>query len=147
MALSFDAIEHGILRKAAWKYGFGYIKNPFLSKEIEDLEVKQADARIHFALNCGAKSCPKIAIYTAKNLNEDLDRNAKAFLKENSVYKASEKTVHTTPLFSWYRGDFGGEEEILNLLKNYGIIPATKDIEIKYTDYDWTMKLDNYAKR
>ncbi len=146
MALSFDEIEHGILRKSAWKYGLGYIKNPFVSNEIEDLEVMQTDPRIHFALNCGAKSCPKIAIYTAKNLDRVLAINAEAFLKENSVYKKAEKTVHTTPLFSWFKGDFGGDEEILKLLKSYGIIAATEDIEIKYTDYDWTMKLDNYAK-
>lgn len=146
ISLSFDDIEHSILRKAEWKYGFGYIKNPFISDEIENLQVKETDQRIHFALNCGAKSCPKIAIYSDHNLDEELNTNAKAFLKENSNYNPSKKVIYTTPLFSWFKGDFGGEKEILTLLKYYGIIPAIEEVEIKYQDYDWTMKLDNYAK-
>ena len=59
----------------------GYIKNPFLSDELENLQVAESDYRIHFALNCGAKSCPAIRIYSAKDLDRELELNTKAFLE------------------------------------------------------------------
>lgn len=35
--------------------------------------IQQVDPRIHFALVCGAKSCPPIKLYTPENLDEGLD--------------------------------------------------------------------------
>ena len=60
---SFDDIEHVILRKKQWKYGLGFINKPFVSKLSEALSVQKLDSRIHFALNCGAKSCPPTRVY------------------------------------------------------------------------------------
>jgi Protein of unknown function, DUF547 len=37
------------------------------------------DKRIHFALVCGAKSCPPIRVYTPDELDEGLDAAAAAF--------------------------------------------------------------------
>ena len=37
------------------------------------------DKRIHFALNCGAKSCPPIKVYTPEALEEGLQSAAAAF--------------------------------------------------------------------
>jgi hypothetical protein len=41
--------------------------------------VDPVDARIHFALVCGAKSCPPIKLYSAANLDEGLGAAAEAF--------------------------------------------------------------------
>ena len=41
--------------------------------------VQPMDKRIHFALVCGAKSCPPIRVYTAEDLDEGLDAAASAF--------------------------------------------------------------------
>lgn len=41
--------------------------------------VKDMDKRIHFALNCGAKSCPPIKVYTPDTLEEGLQSAATAF--------------------------------------------------------------------
>ncbi|MBB3696738.1 DUF547 domain-containing protein [Flammeovirga yaeyamensis] len=57
---SLDDIEHGILRKLNFKYGLGYVPLLFADKVIKELAVEKLDYRIHFALNCGAKSCPPI---------------------------------------------------------------------------------------
>jgi hypothetical protein len=37
------------------------------------------DPRIHFALNCGAKSCPPVRVYTPATLEEGLSGAAEAF--------------------------------------------------------------------
>ena len=34
--------------------------------------LSKMDARIHFALVCGAKSCPPIRVYSPENLDEAL---------------------------------------------------------------------------
>ena len=41
--------------------------------------VQPMDKRIHFALVCGAKSCPPIRVYTPDELDEGLDAAAAAF--------------------------------------------------------------------
>ena len=38
------------------------------------------DPRIHFGLNCGAKSCPPIRVYSPTNLDSQLNRAAASFL-------------------------------------------------------------------
>jgi len=69
---SLDDMEHGILRKYRYKYSLGFIPSLFLKRRIQTLEVDQIDYRIHFALNCGAASCPPIAFYDPERwmLNE-----------------------------------------------------------------------------
>ena len=41
--------------------------------------VEPVDQRIHFALVCGAKSCPPIKVYTPQSLEEGLDSTTAAF--------------------------------------------------------------------
>ncbi len=41
--------------------------------------VSPMDPRIHFALVCGAKSCPPIKVYTPTSLQEGLDSATMAF--------------------------------------------------------------------
>lgn len=52
------------LRKHRWKWSFGYLPNPFELILIRNLAVQKVDCRIHFALNCGPKSCPQIGFNT-----------------------------------------------------------------------------------
>lgn len=42
-------------------------------------KVEEVDKRIHFALNCGAKSCPPIKLFTPDTLEEGLQSAAAAF--------------------------------------------------------------------
>ncbi|MEN8928547.1 MAG: DUF547 domain-containing protein, partial [Flavobacteriales bacterium] len=61
--LSFSDIEHGIIRKSQSPIGGGYIRRILRPRWERKLRVDKKDWRIHFALNCGAKSCPPVAIY------------------------------------------------------------------------------------
>ena len=51
------------------------------------------DPRIHFALVCGAKSCPPIKVYTSGALEEGLEAAASAFC---------EGGLHLLLLLQWY---------------------------------------------
>ena len=144
--LSFDDIEHGILRSSTLKLSLGYAKNPFASDFESKFRVKKTDERIHFVLNCGAKSCPTVGIYSAVNFDNEVDKVAKAFLHSVSDYDPEADVVNTTVLFSWFRGDFGGISGILNTLIRYEVLPEGSEAEVNYQEYDWTMNLDNYVE-
>lgn len=59
--LSLDDIEHGILRGSSSKYGLGYLSRLFPDGFERRHRLSSIDPRIHFALNCGAASCPAIS--------------------------------------------------------------------------------------
>lgn len=141
--LSFDDIEHGIIRKSKIKLSLGYLNKWFVSSWERKLRVDKVDWRIHFALNCGAKSCPPVAIYSAENLNKELDFMTKEYLKEQTTYNKKTKTVTSVALISWFLGDFGGNSGAKDLLFNYVITPE-KPKKLEFKTYDWTLLLDNY---
>ncbi len=142
--VSFATIEHGIIRKSQWDKGLGYVPNPFPGNFERKLRVENRNYHIHFALNCGAKDCPPIAIYQPNNLEEQFNKGTKRFLKATSTYDTVKNEVKVTSLFSWFRGDFGGEIGIKNILKEYEIIPQTANRNLVYKDYDWTLDLHNF---
>lgn len=144
--LSFDGIEHGILRASSLKLSMGYAKDPFAPEFETKFRMQKTDERIHFVLNCGARSCPPVGIYSAVNFDREVDKVARAFLNSVSDYDAKAKKVNTTVLFSWFRGDFGGLSGIRRTLIRYDVIPKQSEAEINYKDYDWTMQLDNYVE-
>ena len=116
----------------------------FYSDEFErKLRVNKRDFRIHFALNCGAKDCPPVAIYTPDRVLQQFEANSIIFLKKTTRFK-NDKTVCITPLFNWFRGDFNGKNGIKKILKRYGLIETTAGITLEFAGYDWTLKLDNY---
>lgn len=109
------------------------------------MRVRQRDGRIHFALNCGAKSCPPVAVYDASRIDEQLDKSSSAYLNETSSYKVDENKIYVTSLFSWFRGDFGGIKGVKNnFLKKYNVIPQESNPSVSFSTYDWTLYLGNY---
>jgi hypothetical protein len=141
--MSFDDIEHGIIRDSRVKLGLGFLKKWFPPMFERKLRIHPRDGRIHFALNCGAKSCPPVAIYDERYIYEQLDEIAADYLKK--ITTVENNAIMTTPLFSWFRGDFGGKSGIKTTLKNYGIIESTKGLTISFKNYDWTLSTGNYT--
>lgn len=140
--MSFSDIEHGILRHSKYEYSLGYITNPFAPKWERTLRVEDLDYRLHFGLNCGAKSCPPVRVYHLEDFEIEIDQNAKQYLMEISEYTKSKKRVATTALFSWFRGDFGGKQGVKTILKKYGVVRTDEPIRsISYKDYDWTLTI------
>ena len=141
--ISLDDIEHGILRRSKLKWSLGYLNKLFPSSFEKKFRVEKLDYRIHFALNCGAKSCPPIAFYEPDKINSQLNLATKAYLKSESVYK-QDNSVHIPVLFKWFKADFGGNKTVLQILKVNKIVPENANPNIKYNKYDWTLYLDNY---
>jgi Protein of unknown function, DUF547 len=93
------------------------------------------DARIHFAINCAAKSCPPLynKAFTSDKVQSLLDVRTKAFLTSKSNTLA-EKKVKISKIFDWYKADFG---ELTAFLSKYSTVKVVKDAVVEFGEYDW----------
>lgn len=145
LTLSLDDIEHGILRRGMSKLSLGYVKAFFKYVKLKKYQPTYFDCRIHFALNCGAKSCPPIAFYRADHIDAQLDLATKSFIGSETKINFNTKTISTTRLFLWYYYDFGGKKGILKLI-NSAIDLNDERWKIQYNQYSWNIHLHNFSK-
>lgn len=149
---SFQDLEHGIMRgnrKAPYSLSPQFSRNDPRLK----ISTKEVDYRIHFALNCGAVSCPPVKNFTKQGIEEELRIVSQAFCEDDSNVRidTENRTVYLSKIFSWYQEDFGkSNSQLLETLKS--CLRGTKEYElkellfhvrmssvkIKYVNYDWS---------
>ena len=142
--ISLDIIEHGILRRSKVKWGLGYIGKIFPSKFEKKFRVDSVDSRIHFALNCGAKSCPPILFYEPALINHQLDMVAKNYIGNEMKFSPDSSLVYLPKTMNWFRGDFAGKSGMMKLLHRLQLIPADISPSISFKNYNWQLSLKNY---
>lgn len=145
---SLDDIEHGILRGNRPHPATGHVC--FKSEDPRcKFSVREVDPRIHFALVCGAKSCPPIQVYSPANLERGLLAAARNFC-EQEIDVTEEKMVTLSKIFQWYGSDFGeNPQEILSKCLPYlseekqqglrQLLDNTTDLTVIYKEYDWSL--------
>ncbi len=155
--LSLNDIEHGILRRGYSMFTLGYLRRPPFLRDgfFRQHEPTQRDPRIHFALNCGAKSCPPIAAYTREGLDDQLTLATQGYLDQHVEFHpdargrfagvGSAGRVRVPRVMLWFRGDFGGRSGILDFLRQYDCLPAGVNPRISYHDWDWAFDPADYA--
>lgn len=143
-AFSLDKIEHGILRRSKIKWSLGYLNKIFPGKTEKELRVDTLDYRLHFALNCGAKSCPPIAFYKPETIHLQLETATLTYLSGGAEYDSTTNVLKLPALLSWFRRDFGGKKKIVALLKTKQLLPPTVKPVIHFKQYDWTLYSDNF---
>lgn len=105
--VSLDDIEHGFIRANRGhpiRLGLPQL-GPWNPRRRWVLKV--LDPRIHFALNCGAASCPPIRSYDPETIDQQLDLATAVFLSENVRVDHQARRLDLSRIFLWYRGDFG----------------------------------------
>jgi len=109
---TLSELENGVLRgnrKAPSHLGvhFSSVGDPRLGMA---LRADQVDPRVHFALNCGAKSCPPVNDYTEEALDEEMSLATRFFANDGDNLKidisAGSTTVMLSKIVSWYAEDF-----------------------------------------
>jgi len=117
LVLSLDEIEHGILRGNR-RRPFGLLR-PFGRRDPRRaLCVDPMDPRIHFALNCGARSCPPVGVYRAGAIEQQLDMAARNFANQEVVLEGPGR-IACSKIFRWYRADFAAAGGLAPLLLRY----------------------------
>jgi glutaredoxin len=150
---SFSDLENGILRGNRIPPGhaqplFGY------GDPRRDLSLSTVDPRIHFALNCGASSCPPIKKYTTDAIEEELRIVAMSYAESDDNIRLDEEhdTLYLNQIFNWYGPDFGRNSmEVARTLVGYlrgnkrqilermlGKENGTNTINLSFLPYDWS---------
>ena len=100
------------------------------------------DPRIHFALNCASLGCPTLPseAFNPDRLEEQLAREAKAFVKAERNVKVEGGKVRLSSIFKWYRGDFEKAEAkgLAAYIRSVGG-DVPEGAEIEFADYDWAL--------
>lgn len=126
------------------KWSLGYLNKFFPSPFEKKQRVETVDYRIHFSLNCGAKSCPPIAFYKPDQLDKPLDMATNVYLQSEAEFDEKENLVALPAIMGWFRGDFGGKKKMVELLHQLKIVPTDKAPAITFKKYNWSLFLENY---
>lgn len=145
VVLTADDVEHGILRANA-RHGL-LRRRPFATGDPRGaLAVQPVDPRIHFAITCGAQSCPPIGVYRAAALDQQLDLAARNFLNQEVALDAR-GCVTCSRILAWYAEDFtaaGGLGPLLLRYLDAGPVRAAVGARARpcdsYRAYDWALQ-------
>jgi len=97
-----------------------------------------SDSRVHFAINCAAKSCPPLSnkAFTSSNVESSLNSLTKAFLSNKDYNEISSNSAELSKLFEWYAKDFGDVKAYINKYLGVSIQDKTN---LKFKEYDWAL--------
>ena len=143
--LTADDVEHGILRGNA-VHGF-LRRRRFGGRDPRlVLAVHPVDPRIHFAITCGAQSCPPVGVYRAAALDQQLDLAARNFLNQEVAVDAR-GCVTCSRILEWYAADFEAAGGLGALLSRYLDAGAVRDAVAArprpcdaFPPYDWSLQ-------
>jgi hypothetical protein len=103
LVFSADDIEHGVLRGNRPHPVSRAV--PFRADDPRRQRVlTPPDPRIHFALSCGARSCPPVRAFRPAGLDVQLDAAAREYVKREVTLE--EGRLMVSELFGWFREDF-----------------------------------------
>jgi hypothetical protein len=115
--------------------------------EHDILRPKFKDARVHFAINCAALSCPPLISepYTGARLQEQLQSNAVAFINNPKSNYLKGDELYVSRIFKWFSEDFD-DGDILGYVTKFAqgdlkqkLLQGKDEIGLEYLDYDWSL--------
>lgn len=109
-----------------------------------DVIRKLGDPRIHFALNCMVRSCPRLpqVPFEAETLDAQLDAAAREFLNDERhvVTSPEDKKVSFSSILKWYSEDFlTAAPDLITYANKYRNEPIPGDWTVEFLSYDWTL--------
>jgi hypothetical protein len=122
---------------------------PYSLGEIENKVLRTTgEPRTHFAIVCASRGCPRLLdeAYTARAVDDQLDRNARAFFADRSKFRvdAASGRIELSPILDWYAEDFGPDlsgrlKSIAPYLPDEKARQLAKDGKagVRFLDYDW----------
>ena len=147
---SLNEIENGILRSN--RKAIGAFTRPFGKSDPRmKVALETPESRVHFALVCGAKSCPPIKTYAASDVENQLQLAAESFLEGDGVaVDMGKREVKVSQILKWYSQDFGAnKEEVLGyIIKHVGEGERKRELQellngghfkLGYLPYDWDL--------
>ena len=115
---------------AGKKYSLNNIENDIIRPTYKD-------ARIHFAVNCAAVSCPPLSntAFTEANINDLLNTRTKNFINSSANTITASK-IRISKIFDWYKADF---EDVPAFINKYSTIKTITNTGIEFNEYNWNL--------
>lgn len=106
--------------------------------ENDILRPQYKDARIHFAVNCAAKSCPPLLnrAWTGGNLENYLEKQTRSFINSAKYNSINSGKAQVSKIFEWYATDFGN---LIDFLNQYSETSIKANAAVSYQEYDWAL--------
>ena len=103
-----------------------------------------SDPRIHFALGCGARSCPFLYdnAYYPDKLQEQLEFRAQLIIdRPNYVFVDEKKEkVVLNKIFDWYSDQFiSSANSLIKYVNKYRFYKVPENYTVEFQEYDWTL--------
>ncbi len=115
-------------------------KNTYSLNDIENTIIRAEfkEPRVHFVLNCAAKSCPPLfnKAFTAEKMEYYLDVRTKSFIQNPSYNKIETNSAEISKIFAWYKDDFG---DIVSFINKYSNTKLNTKSVIKFKEYNWSL--------
>jgi hypothetical protein len=139
----------GSLWQSPWKKEFVRLHGGIFTLdhiEHDILRPRFRDPRVHFAINCAAKSCPPLLSepYRGEALNAQLTRATADFLNQPANSRLEGDQLWVSSIFKWFTEDFNRDvvgfylQHARDNLKQK-LETSRGRIEVKYLDYDWSL--------
>lgn len=114
------------------------------------------EPRIHFAIVCASKSCPKLQswAYTADNLDRQLDQSARDYINDPSRnrFDRERKIAYLSMIFKWFEQDFVAHSgSLIAYVKQYVADSQlarelkSETYRVEFLEYDWRLNGIPYA--
>ncbi len=143
-------IKDGILPTGPWKRKVVTVDGESLSlNDIEHRIVRPVfrEARIHYALNCAARSCPNLSprAWRAEGLDKALTDAERAYVNDpRGITVSADGKITLSKIYAWFREDFGqNEAEILSRLTAFAEPPLREKLQgrtrVDNYVYDWAL--------
>jgi hypothetical protein len=102
------------------------------------------DARVHFALVCAAKGCPKLqaTAYLPETVQKQLNEVTTKALNDPQFIRVdySNKSVQLSKIFDWYGSDFTTTSgTVMNFINTYRSAKIPDTYKLEYYAYDWSL--------
>jgi hypothetical protein len=115
-------------------YDLSTIEHKILRKDFEE-------PRIHFAIVCASKSCPRLLneAYEPEKLEEQLSLQARNFVDDNSKNEIETMEIRISSIFKWFKKDFTRNGSIQEFVSSYSERDFSNSSKVKYLHYDWSL--------
>ena len=108
------------------------------------------EPRIHFAIVCASRSCPKLRSFAflPDQLEQQLDDSARLFINDptRNLFDREQKVAHLSKIFDWFTEDFVSHAgSLTKYVAQYVDDPqlarelANDTYEVKFLEYDWNL--------
>ena len=104
------------------------------------------EPRVHFALNCMVRSCPRLpqSEFNADELEAQLDAAAREFVNDvrNVRVDAAAREVWLSAIFDFYAQDFAPDRKrqgLIEYVNRYRSEPIDTGFSVRFIPYDWTL--------